>query len=274
MKQITQIGATVEEAISIALKELDLTREQVDIEILQEGKKGFLGFGSRKANVRVTEKQLEKSDQEQQSVQQAMVELSEIESSEAVALISKSEVENIQESTNENLQELSTLKVEENELIDEKRNDNTVAIEHAVTYLTDIAKQLDVHDLTIGVEEKGKIINISLESKKAALLIGKRGQTLNSLQELTQLVVHQYAKRFVLVKLDVENYRKRRQESLELLANRMADKAVYTGKKIELEPMPSNERKIIHHILANRIDIETYSVGSDTKRYLVIEPIR
>ncbi|KOO48280.1 RNA-binding cell elongation regulator Jag/EloR [Viridibacillus arvi] len=272
MKQITQMGATVEEAISIALKELDLTREQVDIEILQEGKKGFLGFGSRKANVRVTEKQLEKSDQEQQSVQQAMEELNEIESSEAVAIISKSEVENIQESTTENLQ--STLEVEENELIDEKRNDNTVAIEHAVTYLTDIAKQLDINDLTIDVEEKGKIINISLESKKAALLIGKRGQTLNSLQELTQLVVHQYAKRFVLVKLDVENYRKRRQESLEQLANRMADKAVYTGKKIELEPMPSNERKIIHHILANRIDIETYSVGSDTKRYLVIEPIR
>ncbi|MFE6169293.1 RNA-binding cell elongation regulator Jag/EloR [Viridibacillus arvi] len=272
MKQITQMGATVEEAISIALKELDLTREQVDIEILQEGKKGFFGFGSRKANVRVTEKQLEKSDQEQQSVQQAMEELNEIESSEAVAIISKSEVENIQESTTENLQ--STLEVEETELIDEKRNDNTVAIEHAVTYLTDIAKQLDINDLTIDVEEKGKIINISLESKKAALLIGKRGQTLNSLQELTQLVVHQYAKRFVLVKLDVENYRKRRQESLEQLANRMADKAVYTGKKIELEPMPSNERKIIHHILANRIDIETYSVGSDTKRYLVIEPIR
>ncbi|MGF9977376.1 RNA-binding cell elongation regulator Jag/EloR [Viridibacillus arvi] len=272
MKQITQMGATVEEAISIALKELDLTREQVDIEILQEGKKGFLGFGSRKANVRVTEKQFEKSDQEQQSVQQAMEELNEIESSEAVAIISKSEVENIQKSTTENLQ--STLEVEENELIDEKRNDNTVAIEHAVTYLTDIAKQLDINDLTIDVEEKGKIINISLESKKAALLIGKRGQTLNSLQELTQLVVHQYAKRFVLVKLDVENYRKRRQESLEQLANRMADKAVYTGKKIELEPMPSNERKIIHHILANRIDIETYSVGSDTKRYLVIEPIR
>ncbi|MEK4762569.1 RNA-binding cell elongation regulator Jag/EloR [Viridibacillus sp. FSL E2-0187] len=272
MKQITQMGATVEEAISIALKELDLTREQVEIEILQEGKKGFLGFGSRKANVRVTEKQLEKSDQEQQSVQQAMEKLNEIESSEAVAIISKSEVENIQELTTENLQ--STLEVEENELIDEKRNDNTVAIEHAVTYLTDIAKQLDINDLTIDVEEKGKIINISLESKKAALLIGKRGQTLNSLQELTQLVVHQYAKRFVLVKLDVENYRKRRQESLEQLANRMADKAVYTGKKIELEPMPSNERKIIHHILANRIDIETYSVGSDTKRYLVIEPIR
>ncbi|MGE7838236.1 RNA-binding cell elongation regulator Jag/EloR [Viridibacillus arvi] len=272
MKQITQMGATVEEAISIALKELDLTQEQVDIDILQEGKKGFLGFGSRKANVRVTEKQLEKSDQEQQSVQQAMEELNEIESSEAVAIISKSEVENIQDSTTENLQ--STLEVEENELIDEKRNDNTVAIEHAVTYLTDIAKQLDINDLTIDVEEKGKIINISLESKKAALLIGKRGQTLNSLQELTQLVVHQYAKRFVLVKLDVENYRKRRQESLEQLANRMADKAVYTGKKIELEPMPSNERKIIHHILANRIDIETYSVGSDTKRYLVIEPIR
>lgn len=272
MKQITQMGATVEEAISIALKELDLTREQVEIEILQEGKKGFLGFGSRKANVRVTEKQLEKSDQEQQSVQQATEKLNEIESSEEVAIISKSEVENIQELTTENLQ--STLEVEEKELIDEKRNDNTVAIEHAVTYLTDIAKQLDINDLTIDVEEKGKIINISLESKKAALLIGKRGQTLNSLQELTQLVVHQYAKRFVLVKLDVENYRKRRQESLEQLANRMADKAVYTGKKIELEPMPSNERKIIHHILANRIDIETYSVGSDTKRYLVIEPIR
>ncbi|MBK3496818.1 protein jag [Viridibacillus sp. YIM B01967] len=274
MKQITQMGATVEEAISIALKELDLTREQVDVEVLQEGKRGFLGFGSRKANVRVGPKKRKESDQEQESVQQSLSEPIEVELAEAVAVISQNDEEMLQETTNENLQELSTLIVEENEVEDGKRNDNTVAIEHAVTYLTDIAKQLDIQDLMIDVEEKGKTINIRLESEKAALLIGKRGQTLNSLQELTQLVIHQYAKRFVLVKLDVENYRERRQESLEQLANRMADKAVHTGKKVELEPMPSNERKIIHHILANRIDIETYSVGSDTKRYLVIEPLR
>ncbi|MBO1913210.1 protein jag, partial [Microvirga sp. 3-52] len=79
---------------------------------------------------------------------------------------------------------------------------------------------------------------------------------------------------FKVVRIDVGDYRGRREQSLEQLAERMADRAVRTGRKVQLEPMPAYERKVIHHSLSSRLDIETYSEGSDPYRYLVIEPIR
>ncbi|RPJ94891.1 protein jag [Rummeliibacillus sp. TYF005] len=274
MKQITQTGATVEEAILLALHELNLTRKQVDVEIIQEAKRGFLGIGSRKALIRVTEKQIEKPSTKQED----------IEESEFVFRINSIQQDKEQDEIDTRISAISTLEkptidvVGPKDLQEEQEDtgmvDYSEAIEKVKEYITDIAIQLGIQDLTIQVEQKGKTINYRLSSEKAALLIGKRGQTLNALQQLTQLVAHQYIKRFILVKLDVENYRERRQKSLELLANRMADKAVHTGRKVELEPMPANERKIIHHVLANRVDVETYSKGEDIKRHLVIEPIR
>ena len=274
VKQITQTGATVEEAILLALHELNLTRKQVDVEIIQEAKRGFLGIGSRKALIRVTEKQIEKPSTKQED----------IEESEFVFRINSIQQDKEQDEIDTRISAISTLEkptidvVEPKDLQEEQEDtgmvDYSEAIEKVKEYITDIAIQLGIQDLTIQVEQKGKTINYRLSSEKAALLIGKRGQTLNALQQLTQLVAHQYIKRFILVKLDVENYRERRQKSLELLANRMADKAVHTGRKVELEPMPANERKIIHHVLANRVDVETYSKGEDIKRHLVSEPIR
>lgn len=274
VKQITQTGATVEEAILLALHELNLTRKQVDVEIIQEAKRGFLGIGSRKALIRVTEKQIEKPSTKQED----------IEESEFVFRINSIQQDKEQDEIDTRISAISTLEkptidvVEPKDLQEEQEDtgmvDYSEAIEKVKEYITEIAIQLGIQDLTIQVEQKGKTINYRLSSEKAALLIGKRGQTLNALQQLTQLVAHQYIKRFILVKLDVENYRERRQKSLELLANRMADKAVHTGRKVELEPMPANERKIIHHVLANRVDVETYSKGEDIKRHLVIEPIR
>lgn len=106
------------------------------------------------------------------------------------------------------------------------------------------------------------------------MLIGKRGQTLNALQQLAQLVANKSSDQFKVVRIDIGNYRERREQSLQQLAERMADKAVRNGRKVQLEPMPSHERKVIHHALSNRLDIETYSEGADPHRYLVIEPIK
>ncbi|MDX1772227.1 MAG: RNA-binding cell elongation regulator Jag/EloR, partial [Planococcaceae bacterium] len=141
-------------------------------------------------------------------------------------------------------------------------------------YLTNIATQMKIDDLEIHTELNGKYVTLRMESKKAALLIGKRGQTLNALQQLSQLVVNKFSNQFLLVQLDVENYRERRQESLELLAERMADKAIRSGTKVEFEPMPSYERKVIHNALSRRLDIETVSIGTEPNRYLVIEPLK
>lgn len=250
MKQITQIGATVDEAISLALQKLAATREQVNIDVLQEGKKGFFGFGARPAEVRVTVKEIEQSKSEQEEVEQQVFD-------EVVEV----PIEQV------------TLQLEQEEIVvlDEERLD---PIEEAKSYIQQIAKAMDIDDLKIETETNGKVTLFKLQSEKASFLIGKRGQTLNALQQLTQLVLNKNAASFKLVKLDVEDYRMRRQQALEQLANRMADKAVYTRKKVAFEPMPSHERKIIHNALANRLDIETYSEGEDPKRYLVIEPIK
>ena len=243
MKLITQIGATPQEAISLALQKLGKTLEQVDVEVLQEGKKGFFGFGARPAEVRVTVKEIEKTEEVPEVVEDIEVKDS--------SLQGQNKVKEVQAVEN-----------------------NDGPIEAAKTYLIGIAEQMGITDLKIDVKKEGKYTTFQLESEKAALLIGKRGQTLNSLQQLMQLVINKSAKSFMLVKLDVENYRERRQEALEILAIRMADKAIRLNKKVEFEPMASYERKVIHNALANRIDIETHSEGTEPNRYLVIEPIK
>lgn len=260
MKQITQLGATVEEAISIALQQLNTTRNQVEVEVLQEAKKGFLGFGARKAEVRVTLKELEIEN------------IVSIDENEKLDEAHHSIIEKISDKQEEiEEQPLLSDSAEDKSTLDEEQED---PIESAKAYLVDIAKEMGIEDLSIGTQKQGKNILFKLESEKAALLIGKRGATLNALQQLAQLVVNKSAKSFLMVKLDVEDYRERRQKALELLAERMADKAIYTQKKVSFEPMPSYERKVIHNALANRVDIETYSEGTEPNRYLVIEPLR
>jgi len=245
VNQITHTGKTTEEAISEALIKLGVTRDRVTINVLTEEKKGFLGFGSRLAEVEVTVKE---------------VQLEEID------VTINNQPDEQQPVVRETIHEQFVLEVNE--------STRTKAIEETKVYLQDIAKQMKIDDLEIETIHEGKYVTLRLESKKAALLIGKRGQTLNALQQLSQLVVNKFSNQFLMVQLDVENYRERRKESLEQLADRMADKAIRSGKKVEFEPMPSYERKVIHHALSRRLDIETFSVGTDPNRYLVIEPLK
>ena len=253
MNQITQTGTTTEKAISAALVKLGTSIEQVTVNVLTEGKKGFLGFGSRLAEVQVTmknEKPEEQVDEVVLAEPESAPEPSEAQVEEVVVPQQQSIVLENTESTRE------------------------LAVEETKTYLKQIATDMKIDDLTITTVRDGKYVTLRLESKKAAVLIGKRGQTLNALQQLSQLVANKYSNQFLMIQLDVENYRERRQESLEQLAERMADKAIRTGKKVEFEPMPSYERKVIHHALSRRLDIETVSVGTDPNRYLVIEPLK
>lgn len=255
MKQTTQIGATVEEAISLALQKLGHTREQVDVEVLQEGKKGFLGFGVRNAEVRVTVKE---------SVQQQVDEKL---TSQPIPAVEESVVE-------ERFEDEPVLVNEDQPIHHEQLQAQVDPIEEAKMYLTNIALGMGITDLTIDHESDGKYVSFKLSSEKAALLIGKRGLTLNALQHLTQLILNKTAKTYMVLQMDVEDYRERRQIALEQLAFRMADKATRTRKPVAFEPMASYERKIIHNALANRLDIETYSEGVEPNRYLVIEPVK
>ena len=147
------------------------------------------------------------------------------------------------------------------------------AIEETKAYIEDMAKEMGIEDLVITYETKGKYINFQLESEKAAFLIGKRGQTLNAIQQLAQLVANKVTNNSKLLRIDVADYRERREQSLEQLADRMADRAVRTKRQVALEPMPSYERKVIHNALSLRLDIETFSEGKDPYRHIVIKGI-
>ncbi|WP_427109107.1 RNA-binding cell elongation regulator Jag/EloR [Lysinibacillus xylanilyticus] len=267
MKQLTQIGATTQEAISLALQKLGKTREQVDVEVLQEGKKGFLGFGARSAEVRVTVKEVQV---------RPTIEIEKAELQNTTQFVEPTVIDDVETRSSQVSEQPSDIEAVQQIAEAQKEEEETSVnpIEEAKTYLVNIAEQLDIHDLEVETTREGKYVLFQLKSEKAALLIGKRGQTLNSLQQLTQLVLNKSAKQFLMVKLDVENYRERRQEALELLADRMADKALSLNQRVTFEPMQSYERKIIHNQLANRFDIETYSEGTEPNRYLVIEPVK
>lgn len=204
MKELTATGQTVEEAIEKGICQLKVSREKVDIKVIDEGKKGIFGiFGSRLAIVKLTV--------------------------------------------------------------------NVDPVMEAKQFLTDVCKQMDV-EVNIESTIDGKYVYFQLNSDKTGLLIGKRGQTLNALQILTQVVLNRFSEEFMNVILNAENYREKREETLVLLANRLANKVIKEKKEISLEPMPSFERKIIHAALADNEKIKTYSVGTDPHRHLVISP--
>ncbi len=205
MKQVTATGQTVDEAVKSALAQLQSTKDRAEVSIIDEGKKGIFGFGSRPAVVKVTVK------------------------------------------------------------LD--------PIEEAKKFLVDVSEKMGVK-VEIEVLREGKQVQFILSGEKIALLIGKRGQTLNSLQYLTQLVINRYSEQYLNVLLDAENYRARRNETLVQLAERLAHKAVRTGQKVALEPMPSYERKVIHTALMENHRIKTYSDGVEPNRHIVIAPVK
>ena len=144
-------------------------------------------------------------------------------------------------------------------------------IEEAKKFLYQVSEQMG-SPIEIEVKKDGKHVQFYLKGEKIALLIGKRGQTLNSLQYLTQLVINRHAEQYLTVILDAEDYRNRRNETLVHLAHRLAQKALKSGKEVSLEPMPSYERKVIHTALVDNKKIKTYSDGSEPHRYIVISP--
>lgn len=205
MRDITAQGSNVEEAIQNALATLETTRDKVEVEVLNEGKKGIFGIGSRLAMVKV----IEKED----------------------------------------------------------------GIQVAIDYLLDVATKMGAV-ITIDVEEVGKDVKLQIKGDSLGMLIGKHGQTLNALQYLTQLIANKTTSQYKNIIVNVGDYRERRHETLVILANKMADKALKTKRAVHLEPMPSFERKIIHAILSENEQIETHSEGRDPYRYIVIKPVR
>ncbi|TLS35133.1 RNA-binding cell elongation regulator Jag/EloR [Pseudalkalibacillus caeni] len=138
-------------------------------------------------------------------------------------------------------------------------------------FLHEVTRKMGI-SIEIDASRKDHDLYFNLSGEKIAILIGKRGQTLNSLQYLTNLVANRFSDQYVRVVLDAENYRERRKETLQQLANRLAEKAIQTNRSVQLEPMPSLERKVIHMALKERKGISTHSDGKEPHRRVIIVP--
>lgn len=145
--------------------------------------------------------------------------------------------------------------------------------ERALDFVRNVLSNMDIEANIEVVRENERQVMFNISGEKMGLLIGKRGQTINSLQYLTQLAANRHSERYVTVILNPENYRERRAQTLIQLAERLAAKANQLKKPVQLEPMPNYERKIIHTALSDQKNIKTASEGEEPNRYIVIKPL-
>ena len=203
LDSIERSGKTVDDATNDALKFLRVSRDEIDVTVLDMGSKGILGFGSKPARVLVKIK----FDPEKKAKQ----------------------------------------------------------------FLREVTAAMNL-PLTVSTSLKDKQLLVNLTGDDMGILIGKRGQTLDSLQYLVNLVVNKGNAPYISVTLDTENYRQRRKETLESLAVNLAKKVKATHKNVVLEPMNPYERRIIHAALQNNRFVTTYSEGDEPFRNVVITP--
>ena len=268
MNYVIKTGKSVDEAVREALKELNISREKAEIEILDEGQKGFLGLiGSKDATVKVWPRE----DETISILNEIFNEEIETEKSqEAVHEDVELEIENNEVSTEE-VQEV--VDVEEGTKSIEEENQEILDAAREF-----ISKILDTFELENSVEMELKdnvlTINVNGDENRLGILIGKRGVTLDSIQYILNLIVNKKSSRYIRVNLDSSGYREKRKETLINLAKKMANKVTKTGRSVKLEPMNSYERKIIHTALQDYEGVLTHSEGKDPFRKVVIQKER
>lgn len=248
-------GNTVEEAIQNGLQQLGLAKDEAEITIIEDAKKGFLGFGKKAAKVSVTALAKVKPELVEETLETPVAPVADEDETPAPEVTPASITE-----TTEQMPALENL-------------DDEQALTQLALYLTTISKELGVPALVRVVRTKD-LITMHLDSEKQGILIGKHGKTLNALQYLAQVFIHRVAENKLSVVVNVGDYREKRQAILERLAKRTAEKVKQTGRPVFLEPMPAFERKQIHSVLSQDEFIKTHSEGEEPFRYLVVEPAK
>ena len=255
MAFVEKTAKTVEEAVAAALSELNITAEEAVIEVLEEGKKGLFGFFGKDAKVRVTAKEV--------VVEETVVETVVTEAAPEVETVVETEVK----------EEAPAAVVEERAAREPKKfvvSDEAVAKAREFLQKVFNAMKIDVV-MEKFVNKNDGSVTFKLHGADMGILIGKHGQTLDSLQYLTNLVANKNSAERVRVIIDVEDYRDRRIETLNRLAYRLADKVKRSGERVALEPMNPHERKIIHMAFQNDLRVTTLIEGDEPYRHVVIE---
>ena len=309
MKQYEASAKTVEEAIELGLQELGVSIGDVDVLVVEEGSKGLFGlFGSRPAKVRLTvkaseedplgdlleekqpakakktekkpEKKPEKKDEKPAPEKKAKKPAEKKpEPEKKPESEKKSQPEKTEEAPAESREkepekkakaEIRPMEKPEVTMIpaEEMTEDSPAGIAHA--FLMELTKLMGVEvTIDMGQDAEGNIYGY-INGDTLGVLIGRRGETLDAVQYLTSLKVNRGREGYVRVTLDTENYRAKREDTLIRLANRMANRALRTGRKVSLEPMNPYERWIIHYALQQTEGVSTHSEGDEPNRHVVI----
>ena len=287
---------TVDEAITKASIEYETSSENLEIQVISQGKAGFLGFGAKPAIIRAAKKEIEEvlpketaesarkpapaKKEEKKSVKPQAVKEEKKEQKRENKKDNRKEIKNdnpvkTQEKPNETPapEKLAEEKPREERKVTLRTEEEIAEIkEDAQKFLTGVFKAMELQ-VEIKMEYKNEEgnLNIDFEGDDMGILIGKRGQTLDSLQYLTSLVVNKGRQGYIRVKLDTEDYRNRRKETLENLARSIAYKVRKTRRPVSLEPMNPYERRIIHSALQGNRFVETYSEGNEPYRHVVVK---
>lgn len=242
MEKYTATGTTVEEAVSNGLKKLGLKKDEAQITIIFEGKKGILGFGKKDAIVEITPKLVK-------------------------------ETPSVTESTDVPEFEVEKQTQEVNPVVEVEERNDEIAFKAISDYLTSIATEMGAPS-TVQVDVVQDQVIFHMETQKPGLVIGKHGKVLNALQSLAQVLMHRHAKSKLTAIVNVGDYRERREAVLKQLADRTSEKVLRTNQAVFLEPMPAFERKQIHFYISKNDKLSTHSEGNEPHRYLVVEPTK
>jgi spoIIIJ-associated protein len=254
---IEVIAPTVEEAIEKGLDELGLEPDDVEVEVMDEGKRNLFRFAARQARVKLT-----------------------VKSSEKVNPLSESdEVVEVIDEEDETLDFNLPLETEEDEELGDSNRELDyykvkTRVHEIVKKLLELMKTYAIATVEVKESEDDdrQFVSVEIEGDDLSFLIGRHAETLNAIQYMISLMISHEFNRWIPIQVDIQNYRSRREKELQKLARRMADQVVSTGRKQTLEPMPANERRIIHIELRKRDDVFTESVGEDPYRKVYIHP--
>ena len=286
-KEYYYVGVTVDEAIKKGLKDLALTEDAVKIEVIEGGSAGIFGLFKKEAKVKLVplDEDYNKEDVvELAKATEEVVVVEKVAEKEQEVEVKTTEQEVVVEKVVEQDVHTEETKLTVEETVEEaeqneesvkkvKREDYIVKNQdRIVSYLQNIVIAMGYPDATVDFREDGNrhfTLNIKTE-ENTSLIIGKRGVTLNSLQFLVNNFAKKFSSHYFRIEVDCDDYRENRKKTLEDLALNLAKKSKKIGKPVELEPMTSIERKIIHNALTGIKNVETESRGEEPHRYLVI----
>ena len=249
MRYIDVTGKTEEEAIRKGLEQLGLERDDVSVEILERARSGFLGIGSSPAKVRVT-------------YELDVAEEPKPEAPKAKPAEKKPEPKPAEKKPEPKAEEKKT-----EPAAPACDNDDARRIKD---FLTGLLEHMDsTAEVKVYEEEKNRY-KVILEGQKLGALIGRRGETLDAIQQLTNYAVNSGRDKRLRIHVDAENYRAKREQSLESLANKVAGKVLKYRRSVTLEPMNAYERHVIHAALQDKEGVTTYSIGTEPNRRVVV----